>query len=44
MPYPEARLSSDLSPAKTELGYEPEYSIEKAVLDYGSTLKKLETL
>jgi UDP-glucose 4-epimerase len=44
MPYPESRLASDFSRAKTELGYEPEYSIEKAVLDYGSTLKKLESL
>jgi UDP-glucose 4-epimerase len=43
-PYPESRLASDFSRAKTELGYEPEYSIEKAVLDYGSTLKKLESL
>jgi UDP-glucose 4-epimerase len=44
MPYPESRLASDFSRAKTELGYEPEYPIEKAVLDYGSTLKKLENL
>ena len=44
MPYPESRLASDFSRAKHELGYEPEYSIEKAALDYGATLKKLENL
>ena len=44
MPYPESRLASDFSRAKTELGYEPEYSIEKAVQDYAATLKKLENL
>jgi len=42
MPYPESRLASDFSRARDELGYEPEYTIEKAVLDYGATLKKLE--
>jgi UDP-glucose 4-epimerase len=44
MPYPESRLASDFSRAKEELGYEPEYSIERAVEDYGATLKKLEHL
>jgi nucleoside-diphosphate-sugar epimerase len=44
MPYPESRLASDFSRAKDELGYEPEYSIEKAVPDYGATLKRLENL
>ena len=44
MPYPESRLASDFSRARDELGYEPEYTIEKAVLDYGATLKKLENL
>lgn len=44
MPYPESRLPSDFSRAKAELGYEPEYPIEKAVGDYGETLKKLENL
>jgi len=44
MPYPESRLASDFSRAKTELGYEPEYSIEKAVLDYGATLKNGEPI
>jgi nucleoside-diphosphate-sugar epimerase len=44
MPYPESRLSSDFSRAKEQLGYEPDYPIEKAVEDYGTTLKKLENL
>ena len=44
MPYPESRLASDFTRAKEELGYVPEYSIEKAVQDYGATLKKLESL
>ncbi len=44
MPYPDVRLASDFSRAKEQLGYEPEYSIDKAVSDYGATLKKLENL
>jgi len=44
MPYPESRLASDFLRAKQELGYEPDYTIEKAVQDYGATLKKLENL
>lgn len=44
MPYPESRLSSNFSRAKEQLGYEPDYGIEKAVVDYGATLKKLENL
>src|SRR4249920_2040359 len=44
MPYPQSRLSSDFSRAKEQLGYEPDYPIEKAVEDYGATLKKLENL
>jgi len=44
MPYPDARLASDFSRAKDQLGYEPDYSIDKAVLDYGATLKRLERL
>jgi len=44
MPYPESRLASDFSRAKGELGYEPDFTIEKAVVDYGATLKKLENL
>ena len=44
MPYPESRLSSDFSRAKDQLGYEPDYPIDKAVEDYGATLKKLENL
>lgn len=44
MPYPESRLASDFSRAKQQLGYEPEFTIERAVADYGATLKKLENL
>lgn len=44
MPYPESRLASDFSRAKDQLDYEPEYTIEKAVADYGATLKRLENI
>jgi nucleoside-diphosphate-sugar epimerase len=44
MPYPDARLSSDFSRAREQLGYQPDYPIDKAVVDYGATLKKLENL
>ena len=44
MPYPESRLSSDFSRAREQLGYEPDYPIDKAVVDYGATLKRLESL
>jgi nucleoside-diphosphate-sugar epimerase len=44
MPYPESRLASDLSRSKEQLGYEPDYPIDKAVVDYGATLKRLENL
>lgn len=44
MPYPESRLASDFSRAKAQLDYEPEYTIEKAVADYGATLKRLENI
>jgi UDP-glucose 4-epimerase len=44
MPYPESRLSSDFSRAREQLGYEPDYPIDKAVVDYGATLKRLENL
>jgi UDP-glucose 4-epimerase len=44
MPYPESRLASDFSRSKEQLGYEPDYTIDKAVADYGATLKRLENL
>lgn len=44
MPYPDSRLASDFSRAKEQLGYEPDYSIDRAVVDYGETLKSLENL
>jgi nucleoside-diphosphate-sugar epimerase len=42
MPYPEARIPSDFSRARDQLGYEPDYLLEKALRDYAETLKKLE--
>jgi UDP-glucose 4-epimerase len=44
MPYPESRLSSNFTRAKEQLGYEPDYPVDKAVVDYGATLKRLENL
>ena len=44
MPYPESRLASDFSRSKEQLGYEPDYPIEKAVVDYAATLRRLENL
>ena len=44
MPYPQSRLASDFSRSKEQLGYEPDYPIEKAVVDYAATLKRLENL
>jgi nucleoside-diphosphate-sugar epimerase len=44
MPYPETRLASDFSRAKEQLDYEPDYPIDKAVVDYAATLKRLENL
>jgi UDP-glucose 4-epimerase len=44
MPYPESRLASDFSRSKEQLGYVPDYPIEKAVADYAATLKRLENL
>jgi nucleoside-diphosphate-sugar epimerase len=44
MPYPESRAASDFSRAKEQLEYEPDYPLEKAVEDYGATLKRLENL
>src|SRR6266403_5658778 len=44
MPYPESRLASDFSRSKEQLGYQPDYSIDRAVVDYGETLKRLANL
>jgi UDP-glucose 4-epimerase len=44
MPYPESRSASDFSRAKGQLGYEPDYPIDKAVADYAATLKEMENL
>jgi nucleoside-diphosphate-sugar epimerase len=42
MPYPEDRIPHDLSRARDQLGYEPDYLLEKALGDYAETLKKIE--
>jgi UDP-glucose 4-epimerase len=44
MPYPESRIASDFSRSKEQLGYEPDYPIDKAMADYAATLKRLENL
>jgi nucleoside-diphosphate-sugar epimerase len=43
MPYPEERVPQDRSRAREQLGYEPDYLLEKALGDYAGTLKKLES-
>jgi nucleoside-diphosphate-sugar epimerase len=42
MPYPESRIASDFSRSKEQLGYQPDYPINKAVADYAATLRQLE--
>ena len=42
MPYPEERVPQDRSRARAELGYEPDYLLEKALGDYAGTLKKID--
>lgn len=42
MPYPEERIPHDQSRAREQLGYEPDYPLEKALRDYADTLKKIE--
>lgn len=44
MPYPEERLPNDQSRARDQLGYAPDYLIDKALGDYAETLKKIEGL
>jgi hypothetical protein len=44
MPYPESRLASDFSRAREQLGFEADYPIDRAVEDYGATLKRLDNL
>jgi nucleoside-diphosphate-sugar epimerase len=42
MPYPEERIPKDPSRAREQLGYEPDYLLEKALEDYAETLKRIE--
>jgi UDP-glucose 4-epimerase len=44
MAYPESRLASDFSRAREQLGFEADYPVDRAVEDYGATLKRLENL
>ena len=44
MAYPETRILTDLSRASEQLGYEPDYPLDKALADYAETLGKLEGL
>ena len=43
MPYPEERIPKDPSRSREQLGYEPDYLLEKALGDYAATLKKMES-
>jgi nucleoside-diphosphate-sugar epimerase len=42
MPYPEEKIPHDISLARRELGYEPEYLLERALADYALTLRRME--
>jgi len=42
MPYPEDRIPQDRSRSREELGYEPEYLLERALGDYAETLREIE--
>jgi nucleoside-diphosphate-sugar epimerase len=42
MPYPEKRVPNDQSRAREQLGYEPDYLLEKALGDYAETLKQID--
>ena len=44
MAYPENRPLTDLSRASEQLGFEADYTLDKALVDYAETLKKLEGL
>ena len=44
MPYPGLINRQDFSRARSDLGYEPEYLLEKGLVDYVETIKKIEGL
>jgi nucleoside-diphosphate-sugar epimerase len=44
MPYPEEKTHHDHSRSRDQLGYQPEYLLEKALGDYAAILKKIECL
>ncbi len=42
LPHPEVEVLNDNSRSCEQLGYEPEYPLEKALNDYAATLRKME--
>lgn len=44
MPYPEEKTPHDHSRSRDQLGYEPEYLLEKALGDYAAILRRIEGL
>ena len=44
MSYPEDRIPQDPSRSRDQLGYQPDYLLERALGDYAETLKKIEGL
>jgi len=42
LPHPELQILNDNSRSRDQLGYEPDYPLEKALVDYAATLRKME--
>ncbi len=42
LPHPELQILNDNSRSREQLGYEPDYPLEKALGDYAATLRKME--
>jgi len=42
LPHPELQILNDNSLSRDQLGYEPDYPLEKALDDYAATLRKME--
>jgi len=43
LPHPELQILNDNSRSHEQLGYEPDYPLEKALVDYAATLRIMET-
>ncbi len=43
LPHPELQILNDNSRSREQLGYEPDYPLEKALDDYAATLRKMES-